>query len=242
MKILVVDPVSAAGLTFARGLKDRLGNETRYAQSTNEAQRWLQIEKDAIGVVILFLEAGPEPGLSFIRKIREFCEAAAIRPPSFLVLTPGTMRDGYEGRFRAMRAECLLYGYEKQLYSTVRRLIFDATCERGRPTIVVDRSGRYARFDLLGPASSELISYGPSLLPMMNQFAINFGTELSTSRLAEACDITRFSVPTYLNRLRAGFDFARIKVGVDIPGNQVFHTMRKDGGFVHILRARVLFN
>ena len=145
MKILVVDSVPAACLTTARALKERLGKESRCASSINEALGWFQIDKDAIGVVVIFLETKPESGLDFIRKIRDFCESAAIRPPSFLVLTPGILMDGYEGRFRAMRAECILYGYADQMYSKVRRLIFDANCERGRSTIVVDRSGQIGR-------------------------------------------------------------------------------------------------
>jgi hypothetical protein len=242
VKILVMDSIPAACLTLARGLNETLGHETRCASSTVEALRWLKIEKDAIGVVVFFLEADPETGLSFIRKIRDFSEAAAYRPPCFVALTPGTLRDGYEGRLRAMRAECLLHGNVQQVYSTVRRLIFDATCERGRPTIVVDRSGRYTKFNLLGPAHSVLLPYVPSLLPTMNYFAVNFGTLLSISMLAEASDITIGTGRVYVKRLRDGYDEVRAEAGVDIPGQEVFYTSRKGGAFVYTLKARVLFN
>jgi hypothetical protein len=77
---------------------------------------------------------------------------------------------------------------------------------------------------------------------MMNCFAINFGTELSTLTLAETAEIAIASVRVYLSRLRARYDEARMKVGVDVPGREVFCTRRKDGAFVHVLRARVLFH
>jgi hypothetical protein len=120
-------------------------------------------------------------------------------------------------------------------------MVFEAACEKGKPTIIVDRSGPIIKFYLLGPGDRELIGYGPRLVPMMNYYAINFGTELSTSILAEAADITDSSVKVYIKRLREGFDEARIKVGVEIPGRSVFCTRRKDGAFVHVLRARVVF-
>jgi len=241
MKILVQDSVPAVSATLARALGEAIGHETLYASSDVEALSWLQIEKDAIGVVVYFLEDVPEAGLSFIRKVREFCGAAAIRIPRFLVLTPGALRDGYEGRFRAMGAECLLNGFEKQMIATVRRLTFDALCEHGRPTFVLDRSGLYMKFNLVGAARSELIPYGQHLHPMMNCLAINFGTGLSSAMLADAADISLSSVSAYLVRLRAGYDETRVKVGVDIPGREVISTARKDGAYVHTLKARVLF-
>jgi len=76
---------------------------------------------------------------------------------------------------------------------------------------------------------------------ILNYLAIHYGTEISTRTLAEVADITEASVRVYLNRLRARFDEARLKVGVEIPGKDVFRTFRRDGAFVHILRARVMF-
>jgi hypothetical protein len=242
MRILVVDPVPAACATLARGLRETIGCETLCASSTVEAIRRLQIEKDTIGIIIFFLETGPEAGLSFIRTIRESSEAVVIRPPSFLVLTPGPLTDGYIWKFRNLRVECLLYGFPLQVYETARGLVSDALRETGRPTIVVDRSGPITKFYLRGPSGMELIGYGPRLVPMMNYFAINFGTELSTAMLAEAADITNCSVRVYLKRLRDRYDEARVKVGVDILGRSVFCTMRKDGAFVHVLKTRTLFN
>lgn len=242
MMILVVDSVPAACSILASDLKATLGYRTLCATSTSDALGRMAAEKDAIGVVVLVLELGPEAGLSVIQKIREFCRAAAIRVPRFLVLAPGPMSDGYEGRFRIVGAQCLLLGYVQQVFVTVRRLIFEALCEKGRSTILVDRSGPHSKFLVLGSVRPELIPYGHRLLPLMNCLAINFGTELSTSALAEVADITIGSVRVYLNRLRARYDEARIKVGVDIPGREVFFTKRKDGAFVHVLRARVIFN
>jgi len=242
MKILVIDSLAVARFTLAKELRETLRREVLCAASIQESLNVLQVEKDAIGVIILALELGPEAGISFIQKIREFCNAAAIRVPRFLVLTPGPLRGGYENRFRIIGAECLLYGYVQQVCATVQRMIFEALSENGRATIFVDRSGSDPRFRLFGTASSELIRCGPRLLPMMNYFAIHFGTELSTLTLAEMANITVSSVKVYLRRLRARFDEAKIKVGVEIPGSEVFCTLRRDGAFVHILRARVLFN
>ena len=59
--------------------------------------------------------------------------------------------------------------------------------------------------------------------------------------MAEAADISLGYVRVYLNRIRAVYDKTRIIVGVDIPGVEVFWTGRKDGAYVHVLKARVLF-
>jgi hypothetical protein len=242
MKILVVDSVAAACSSLAHGLKEALGNETLCASSAAEALCWFQVERDSIGVVIFFLETDPNSGFSFIRKIQDFCQAMTIRRPRFLVLTPGPLTAGFDSRFRTIGAECILYGFAQQLYATARRLIFEAICENKKTTILVDRTGLESKFLVVGPARPELISCGHRLLPMMNCFAINFGTELSTLDLADAAEIAIASVRVYLSRLRARYDEARMKVGVDVPGREVFCTRRKDGAFVHILRARVLFN
>jgi hypothetical protein len=241
MKILVVDSAHVSCSTLASDLKKELGHEAIPAITPAEALRWLSIELDVIGVVVVTLELGPDAGLSFIRKVREFCNSAAIRVPKFLVLTPGPLPDHYEERFQIMDAVCLLYGYWPQTLVTVHRLISKTLSEKGRPTISVDRSGPDSKFLVLGSSRPELISCGPRLLPMMNNFVINFGTELSTSTLAEVSDITLSSVRVYLNRLRARYDEARIKVGIDMPGREVFCTRRKDGAFVHVLKARVIF-
>jgi len=241
MKILAVDSLQVACSTLARGLKVTLGCEAFCALSTAEALQCLGIEKDAIGVIILSLEMGPDAGLSFIQDVKEFCKAAALRVPRFLVLTPGPLIAGYESRFRVIGAECLLFGYEEQVYATVRRMMFEAVCEKGRPTIVVDRSGQHLRFFILGVARAELIRCGPRLLLILNYLAIHYGTEISTRTLAEVADITEAWVRVYMRRLRNRFDEARLMVGVEIPGKEVFRTFRRDGGFVHMLSARVMF-
>ena len=241
MKIIVVDSLPVSCSTLARGLRETSGYEALCAASAAEALSCLRIEKDSIGLIILSLEMGPETGLLFIQTTKEYCKAQAIRVPRFLVLTPGPLTAGYENRFRIIGAECLLLGFEQQVHATVRRMMFETVCEKGKPTIIVDRSGPDPKFFLLGPARSELIRYGPRLLPIINYMAIHYGTEISTRRLAEVADITQPSIRVYLNRLRARFDEARLKVGVEILGKQVFCTIRRDGAFVHILRARLRF-
>jgi len=76
---------------------------------------------------------------------------------------------------------------------------------------------------------------------MMNYFAVNFCTELSTLMLADITEITPDYVRVYLKRLRDRFDEARLRVGVETPGKDVFCTRRRDGAFVHILKAHVRF-
>jgi hypothetical protein len=242
MKILVVDSLPVACSTLARELNKTLRYEALCASSTAESLRFLQIEKDAITVIVHSLEMGPDAGISFIQTIREFCIAASIRVPRFVVLSPGPLTGRYIKRFRILNAVYLLHGFVQQVCETVKELIDDALCEKGRPTILVDRLGPASQFSLLGAATSELIRYGPRVLPMMNFFAIHFGTELSTLTLAEVADITAAYVRVYMGLLRAGFDQARVKVGVEIPGREVFCTFRRDGAHVHVLRARVLFN
>jgi len=153
----VTDSVPAACGTLARGLSQTLGCEALCAASTAEVLRCHRAEKDAIRVIVYSLESGPDEGLSFIRKIKEPCNAAAIRVPRFLVLTPGPLTVGYESRFRTIGADCLLFGFVQQVYATVRRVLFEAMCEKGRPTIIVDRSEPESRFFILGAAGSELI-------------------------------------------------------------------------------------
>lgn len=241
MKILVVDSVPVACSTLACGLKETLGCEALCATSNAEVLRCLRVEKDTVGVLIYSLELGPDEGLSFIRKVREHCKAAAIRVPKFLILTPGPLTGGYESKFRTIGAECLLFGFVQQVYATVRRMLFEAMCEKGKATIIVDRSGLDSKFYILGPARSELILCGPRQIPIFNFATIHYGTEISNRTLAEVADITEPSVRVYWARLIARFDEARLKVGVEIPGKEVFRTFRRDGGYVHVLNARVIF-
>lgn len=241
MKILVVDSLPVACSTLARGLKETLGCEALCASSTNEVLRCLRTQKDGIGVIVYSLELGPNEGLSFVRKVKAHCNAAAIRAPRFLIRTPGPLTGGYETKFRIIGAECLLFGFVQQVYATVRRMLFEAMCEKGRPTIIVDRSQPETRFFILGPARSELILCGPRQIPIFNYAAIHYGTEISTRTLAEVADITEASVRVYWGRLIARFDEARLKAGVEISGKEVFRTFRRDGAFVHLLNARVMF-
>lgn len=188
MKILVVDSIPAAYSTLARGLKNTLGCEVLCASSPQEALLRMRTEKDTIGVFVRSLELGPEPGLSFIQQMMEYCKAAAVRTPRFVMLTPGPLPPGdgrYESRFRIIGAECLLQGNEAQLHTTVRRMMFELACEKGRPTIIVDRSDPETRFFILGVARSQLILCRPSLIPIFNYRAIHFGTAISTRTLAE---------------------------------------------------------
>jgi len=241
MKILIVDSLPAASSTLARGLRETLGYESICAASTAEALRRLRVERDAIGVVVHSLELGPDVGLSFIQMVKEQCKAAATRVPRFLVLTPGPLTAGYENRFRIVGAECLLLGFEQQVHATVRRMVFEAVCEKGRPTIIVDHSGPEPKFFILGAARSEYIPCGPRILPILNYLAIHYGTEISTRTLAEVADITEAYLRVYMRRLRARYDEARLRVGVEIPGKAVFRTFRRDGAYVHVLLARVMF-
>lgn len=241
MKLLIKDLILAAGVAVARDLKKSLGYETRHVLSNADALAQLSFEKDTIGIIIFFLEADPAEGLSFIHDCREFCEFAEIRCPKFVVLTPGKIDYGYLGRFKAVGAKPIVCGFPEQLRSTVGELVFEAMCEKGRPTIIVDRTLPETKFYLLGPAGRELIAYGPRLLPVMNCLAINFCTELSTTRLADAGSIAAQSVKVYMMRLRAGFEISARRAGLDFLGYKVFCTVRKDGAFVHVLRARVLF-
>jgi hypothetical protein len=236
-----MDSISAAGATIAHDLTRKLGHHTAYASCADEVFRYLKSEQDAVGIIVFFLEAIPEVGVAFVRKVREFCSFAAIRCPRFLVLTPGNLRLGYRHKFRTFGAECIVYGFPEQLYATAGEMIFEATCENGKPTFVVERMAHNTKFWLLGPAGRELIAIGPRQFSILNCFAINFGTELSTADLAESADITLASVRVYLDRLRERFNEAAQKVGVTIAAHDVFCTFRKDGGFVHLLRARVLF-
>jgi hypothetical protein len=240
-KILIVDSQPVACSALARGLKQKLGCEVLCTSLPHEAMRCLRVEKDSVGVIVYTLELGPETGLSFVRTIKEHCKAEAIRIPKFLVLTPGELTGGYEGRFQINGAECLLLGYEKQVCSTVRRMMSQSACEKGRPTIIVDRSESEPRFFVLGGALLELIACGPRLIPILNYLAIHYGTEISTRTLAEVADITEASVRVYLSRLRTRYDEARLKVGIEIPGKEVFRTFRRDGDNVHMLDARVKF-
>lgn len=242
MKILVVDSVHAACITLARGITANLRFEALCASSTMEALARLEMERDTISLIVLNLELGPEAGLVFLETIREFCRAAVLRTPRFLILTPGAMTDRYEERFGTFGAQCLLQGYAKQTFASIRKLVVEANRARSKVTILVNRSWPESRFLVLGSARSELIACGPRLHPLMNYFAVNFGTELSTISLAEVADIAVASVRVYLARLRARYDEARSKIGIDIPGSSVFFTERKDGSYVHMLRARVLFN
>jgi hypothetical protein len=59
--------------------------------------------------------------------------------------------------------------------------------------------------------------------------------------LAEVADISEPYVRVYLHRLKSRYDQARMKVGVGIQGKEVFRTFRRDGGYVHVLSARVMF-
>ena len=244
MKILVVDSISAASSPLARGINRALGHEVLCASSPREALRRLRTEKDRIGVIVHSLELGPEAGLAFIQQVREHCKIAAIRVPKFLVLSPGPLPPGdgrYESIFRIMGAECLLHGYEEQTCATVCRMIFESACEKGRATIVVDRSDLLPRFFTPGPVGLEPIPCGPRLIPIFNHMAVHYGTEIATPTLADLADITEASVRVYLSRLRARFDEARLRVGGGISGKEVFRTVRRDGGYVHLLNARVKF-
>jgi hypothetical protein len=242
-----VDSLPVAGLTLARGLKETLGYEVIRASSTAEALRCLRTEQDRIGVIILALETGPDAGLSFVRNVKDYCEAAAIRIPRFLNLSPGPLGSNYErnaaheNKFRIAGAECLLLGFEQQVHATVRRMMFESVCEKGTPTIIVDRCGPGTRFFVLGPARAELIPCGPRLVPIFNCMAIHYGTEISTRTLAEVADITDRYVRVYMHRLKSRYDQARKKVGVEILGKEVFRTFRRDGAHVHMLNARVKF-
>jgi hypothetical protein len=226
---------------MAQDLNRALGLQAFHASSIEDATRQLEVERDRIGVVVFFLDSHPETGLSFVRDVKELCELSAIRCPHFVVLTPGDLDAGYLRQFRMAGAECRVYGFPKELHATVRRIAFERACENGKPNIVVERALHRTKFYLVGPSGREVLAYGPRLMPMMNAFAVNFGTELSTAELAETADILVGSVRVYLMRLRAGYEKAREKVGVCVPAKAVFCTLRKDGGFVHVLKARVVF-
>jgi hypothetical protein len=244
MKVLVVDSISAASSPLGRGINKTLGCGVLCASSPQDALHLLRTEKDRISVIVHSLELGPEAGLSFIQQIKEYCKAAAIRVPRFVALTPGPLPPGdgrYESLFRIMDVECLHQGNEPQLHTIVSRMMFESACEKGRPTIIVDRSEPETRFFILGAARSQLILCGPSLIPIFNYVAIHFGTAISTRTLAEVADKTEASVRVYWGRLIARFDEARLKVGVEIPGKDAFHTFRRDGAYVHMLCARVKF-
>jgi hypothetical protein len=241
VKILVMDSISAAGTTIARDLNTALGLQTVHVPNVEGALDECTREKDGIGIVVFFLEADAEAGLSFIRHMRDFFESAHLHCPRFVVLTPGNIAPGYVGRFRDLGAECLVYGFPAQLIATVRWLIFQSRIEKGRPTIVVERTRYGIKFWLHGPSTRVLIGYGPRLLALMNFLAVNFGIELSTASLAEAAEIDVQAVRVYLARLRAGYDEARTKAGVASSATDVFRTRRKDGGWVHVLSARIVF-
>ena len=241
MRILVLDSVDAAGATIAHDLNQEFHVEAICGNSIDGAHRFFETHRDSIGIIVKFLDEDPEKGIVFIREIEEGCRIAEIRCPHFLFLTPGHLSAAYNSRFRAMGAECLVFGFPKQLQATVRRMMFETRCSNGKATIIVDRSEGCARFYLLGPAKREMISHGPRLTGILNYLAINFGVEISTEKLAEIAGITVSSVKVYLQRLRAAIELAARNAGSPVPGQEVLCTFRKDGAFVHVLRARVLF-
>ncbi len=246
MKLIVKDSIPAACATIARDIQSAQGHQTMQAYSTEDVLRLLSADKDAIGIVAFFLE-DPRLGLDLMQKVRDFCSVEAIRCPRFVVRTPGDLSSahgdvsGYYRRFRAFDAECIVAGSMEQLNWTIRKMISEQRCENGKPTFVVERTP-YTRFWLLGAVERALFAIGPRQLSLMNHFAINFGCELSTVNLAEAADLTLPSVPVYLARLRQRFDETAKPIGLNFLGKDVFRTFRKDGGFVHLLCARVLFN
>ncbi|HZP07064.1 MAG TPA: hypothetical protein VFB43_19350 [Terracidiphilus sp.] len=153
MKILLVDPIPAAGAAIAGSLRDAIRHETLHATSSDSALKVLEVQKDSIGIIVKFLDYGPEDGISFIQEVHEFSRIAAIRCPKVVLLTPGDLSASYESRFRSSGAECIVYGYPKQLRATVKRLMFESRCENGKSTIVVDRRGGIPQFYVLGPAT-----------------------------------------------------------------------------------------
>jgi hypothetical protein len=241
VKLLVMDSNLAGAAIIASDLCKASGCQALQATSEQAALMVVRQQLGAIGIVVFFLEGGPEAGLSFIRDVLELCQHAAIREPKFVVLTPGVLSSGYFNKFRAHGATWLLYGFPMQLAATVRAVVSQLISENGRPTFIVEHLTGTARFYLLGPADRELIPYGPRLTRIMNCFATNSNTELSTGRLAEGADITVQSVRVYLSRLRDGYDKTRAMLGVNVPGYKVFCTVRRDGAFVHVLKARVVF-
>lgn len=181
---------------------------------------------------------------AFIREVRDLCLFAAFCCPRILVTTPGGLSRRYLGfrrRFKGSGAHCIVAGNPGELYASIEEIISEETCENGMPTIIVEREAYRTKFWLLGPAGRELIAIGSRQVPLVNYFAINFRTELSTVDLAEAADTALEYIRVYLERIRERFDEAAGKAGTTIAGKDVFCTFRKDGAFVYVLRARVLF-
>ena len=201
----------------------------------------LKKENDSIGIIVFFLDEGPDIGLSFVRAVREYCEERIIKSPDFLIFPTFELPTERTDEYAALGAECLPFATAKQVYLKVRNLIRRKNREQGRPRFHVIRLNGVPIFFLDGPAKSVQLELGPRVLNLMVYLAVNARTLHSTLQLADAADISIGYVRIYLARLRRAYDEARLKVGVQYPGKDVFWTGRVNGEYGHQLKANVFF-
>ena len=85
MKILVVDHFRESCSALADRLQERLRHPALCAMSPADAMLHIKKENDSIGVIVFFLDADPNVGLSFIREVLDYCEERIIKSPDFLI-------------------------------------------------------------------------------------------------------------------------------------------------------------
>ena len=82
------------------------------------------------------------------------------------------------------------------------------------------------------------MAYGDRLTTLFEALALN-PRWFSTRQLADELEISRNSVKVYFARLRQEYDSKRQIAGVDVPGSEVFRSVRVNGAWLHRLSARI---
>ena len=92
---------------------------------------------------------------------------------------------------------------------------------------------------LLGRRQRTPLIYGEQLGVLFEMMAL--GRRWVTSReIAEELGISRSSTKVYLDRLRGEYDSKRDQAGVNIPGECVFCSERRNGVWMHRLRGQII--
>jgi hypothetical protein len=242
MKTLLIERPGGAFHEFIAGVRTATECPIVHADSIAEGLRHFENGYNNIQIAVCTIERDPNEAIRFVKQIRSLAQQAMVTAPRTFILTTEPQPEWASDTLEKLGAEHLLRGFHDQIFAKLRLVRWQLRSKKSLPTIYITR--RHGLVSAVGfrPTSHIAdLAIGAKLRELVRYLGLYPTTEHTTRMLADELGVSMQSTKVYVGRLREAANRLYREGKIPCEGKDLFWTETRPGGFVHGLRANVVF-
>jgi hypothetical protein len=242
MKTLLIEKPRDTFHEFIAGVRAATSSVIVHADSIPKGLQHFANRLNDIQIAVCTVERDPNEAIGFVKQVRSAAQQAMVSAPRTLILTRESQPEWASDTFEKLGVEQLLRTFPDQVFEKLRLIRWQLRLRKSLPTLYIR-----CRHDLVVAAgfrpANHLadLSIGGRLRDLVRYFGLYPNMEHTTRMLADELAISLQSVKTYMLRLREAVNRLHRRGMITFEGHHIFWTEKRPGGFVHGLRANVVF-